>query len=77
MTLVWIGAVCGKLETRIRYSNTMGWNTFHIPKLTENQRGALTGAAENIIFAREAHFPATIADHYDPEKNARQPPRGS
>ncbi len=26
--LVWIAAVCGKLETRYRYSNTLGWNTF-------------------------------------------------
>lgn len=25
---VWIAAVCGKLETRYRYSNTLGWNTF-------------------------------------------------
>jgi hypothetical protein len=28
----------------------------------------LTRCAEDILLAREAHFPATIADLYDPEK---------
>lgn len=65
--LVWVATVCGKLETRLRYSNTLGWNTFPIPKLTEQQRADLTRTAENILLAREAHFPATIADLYDPE----------
>ena len=63
--LVWIGTVCGKLETRIRYSNTMGWNTFPIPKLTQKQQSDLTRCAEQILLAREVHFPATIADLYD------------
>ena len=65
---VWISAVCGQLETRIRYSNTMGWNTFPVPKLTEKNKADLARCAENILLAREAHFPATIADLYDPEK---------
>lgn len=66
--LVWIATVCGKLETRYRYSNTLGWNTFPIPTLTEQNTVDLTRTAENILLAREAHFPATIADLYDPEK---------
>ncbi len=68
MHLVWIAAVCGKLETRYRYSNTLGWNTFPVPLLTEQNKADLTACAENILLAREAHFPATIADLYDPEK---------
>jgi len=66
--LVWIATVCGKLETRYRYSNTLGWNTFPVPKLTEKNKADLTRCAEYILLAREAHFPATIADLYDPEK---------
>lgn len=66
--LAWIKTVCGQLETRLRYSNTMGWNTFPLPKLTEKNRADLTAAAEGILLAREAHFPATIADLYDPER---------
>ena len=65
--LVWIATVCGKLETRYRYSNTLGWNTFPVPKLTEQNKADLTRCAENILLAREVHFPATIADLYDPD----------
>ena len=66
--LVWIATVCGKLETRYRYSNTLGWHTFPVPTLTEQNKADLTLCAEEILLAREAHFPATIADLYDPEK---------
>ena len=65
--LVWIATVCGKLETRYRYSNTLGWNTFPVPLLTEQNKADLTRCAEDILLAREAHFPATIADLYAPE----------
>jgi hypothetical protein len=65
--LVWIGTVCGKMKTDFRYSNTMGWNTFPVPKLTEKNKEDLTGCAEDILLARERHFPATIADLYKPE----------
>lgn len=66
--LAWIAAVCGKLETRYRYSNTLGWNTFPVPTLTEKNKADLTRCAEDILIAREAHFPATISDLYNPKK---------
>lgn len=64
---VWIGTVCVRLEMRFSYSNTLGWNTFPVPLLTEQNKADLTRCAEDILLAREAHFPATIADLYDPE----------
>lgn len=66
--LVWVGAVCGKMKTDFRYSNTMGWNTFPVPKLTEQNKADLARCAEAILLAREAHFPKTIAELYDPQK---------
>ncbi|RCK43656.1 lactate dehydrogenase [Thalassospira profundimaris] len=63
--LVWVSAVCGKLETRFSYSNKMGWHTFPLPLLTEKNVADLTKCAEDILLAREAHFPATIADLYE------------
>jgi len=66
--LAWIAAVCGKLKADFRYSKTLGWNTFPVPPLTEGQKRDLTRCAEDILLAREAHFPATIADLYDPER---------
>lgn len=64
---VWIGTVCVRLEMRFSYSNTLGWNTFPVPILTDKNKEDLTRCAEDILLAREAHFPATIADLYDPE----------
>ncbi len=66
--LVWIATVCGKLETRYRYSNTLGWNTFPVPTLTEQNKADLTRCAEDILLAREHYFPATIADMYDTDR---------
>lgn len=65
MHLLWIATVCGQLETRYRYSNVLGWNTFPVPKLTEQNKADLTRCAEDILLAREAHYPATIADLYE------------
>lgn len=68
MHTCWIATVCGKLETRYRYSNTLGWNTFPLPKLTDQGKADLSRCAENILLAREAHFPATITDLYEPDE---------
>ena len=66
--LSWIDTICGRLRTDYSYSNTLGWNTFPVPNLTEKNKADLTRCAEDILLAREAHFPATIADLYDPDK---------
>lgn len=65
--LAWIATVCGKMKTDYRYSNTLGWNTFPVPNLTTKNKEDLTRCAEDILLARERHFPATIADLYDPD----------
>jgi hypothetical protein len=65
--LSWIDTICGRLRTDFSYSNTLGWNTFPLPPLTEKQKTDLTRCAEDILLAREAHFPKTIADLYDPD----------
>ncbi|MCU0570445.1 MAG: hypothetical protein MUF49_28215 [Oculatellaceae cyanobacterium Prado106] len=66
--LVWIATVCGKLKTDFRYSNTLGWNTFPVPTLTDQNKADLTRCAEDILLAREHYFPATIAEMYDPNR---------
>lgn len=63
----WIATVCRRMRTDFSYSNTLGWNTFPVPTLTEKNKADLTRCAEDILLAREAHFPKTIADLYDPE----------
>jgi len=65
--MCWVKAIAGKLKTDLRYTSTTCYNTFPTPKLTEKNKYDLTRCAEDILLAREAHFPATIADLYDPE----------
>lgn len=65
--LTWVAAVCGRMKTDFRFSKTLGWNTFPVPTLTEKNKADLTRCAEEIVLAREHHFPATIADLYDPD----------
>jgi hypothetical protein len=65
---VWIGTVCVRMRTDFSYSNTLGWNTFPVPPLSDTQKADLTTCAQDILLAREAHWPATIADLYDPAK---------
>ena len=65
---VWIGTVCVRMRTDFSYSNTLGWNTFPLPLLTEQNKADLTRCAEEILLAREHYFPATIADMYDPDR---------
>ena len=40
--LVWVATICGKLKTDYRYSNTLGWNTFPLPRLTKKNKEDLT-----------------------------------
>ena len=72
--LVWIGTVCSRLRTDFSYGNKLGWNTFPVPKLTEKNKEDLTRCAEDILLAREAHFPATIADLYKVEDGESKMP---
>jgi hypothetical protein len=67
LNLTWVAAVCARMRTDYSYTNTLGWNTFPVPTLTEKNKSDLTRCAENILLAREHHFPATIADLYEPD----------
>ena len=62
--LTWISSICGKLEARYRYSSSLGWHTFPVPRFTDEQKEQLSAAARKILRIRYSHFPATIADLY-------------
>ena len=64
---VWISTVCARMRSDYSYSNTLGWNTFPVPTFTDKNKADLTQCADDILLVREAHFPATIADLYDPD----------
>jgi len=74
MLLVWVSAIYARMRTDYRFTNTLCWNTFPVPPLTEQNKADLTRCAEGILLARESYWPATIADMYDPEDmDARYP----
>ena len=68
VNLTWVAAVCARMRTDFSYTNTLGWNTFPVPTLTDKNKADLTRSAQEILLTREAHFPATIADLYDSKK---------
>jgi hypothetical protein len=70
--LIWIAAVCGKLKTDYRYSNTLGWNTFPLPVLTQKNKSDLAHSATEILLRRESYYPATIGEMYDPDRMATE-----
>ena len=63
--MAWMRAVCGRLEMRYSYSNTIVYNNFPWPSLTDAQKQAIEQTAQAILDAR-AKFPdASLADLYD------------
>ena len=65
--VAWVSVTAGRMKSDYRYSSGVCYNCFPIPRLTEKNKDDLTCSAGNILLAREAHFPATIADLYDAE----------
>ena len=66
--MTWMRTVCGRLESRYRYSRDLCYNTFPWPKSTEAQREVIENLAGNVLLARELHPEMTLADLYDPDK---------
>jgi len=64
---VWIRTVCGALETRIRYSSQLGYNTFPFPDISKVQKGEITQRVLAVIAAREKYSGMTYAEWYDPD----------
>jgi len=64
--MVWMRAVCGRLEMRYRYSKDVVYNNFPWPEATPEQKAAIEALAQGVLDAR-AQFPgSSLADLYDP-----------
>lgn len=64
---LWVRTVGGSLETRIRYSATLCYNTFPFPKLSEAQKETLAQLAQNILNIRDENYDMTLGKMYNPE----------
>lgn len=67
MHMAWVRNICGRLESRFRYSNEMVYNNFPWPENpTSKQQEAVEKAAQAVLDTR-AQFPnSSLADLYDP-----------
>lgn len=67
MHMTWVNYVCGRLESRYRYSKDIVYNNFPWPENpTEKQKKTIENAAQKVFDAR-AQFPgSSLADLYDP-----------
>ncbi|MBW6488913.1 DNA methyltransferase [Sulfurimonas sp.] len=66
--VIWVRAVGGSLETRIRYSSVLCYNTFPFPNISQKQKEAITEFVWGILDEREKHSQKTLAQLYDPNK---------
>lgn len=63
---LWVDAIAGRLGMGYRISNTMVYNNFPFPTLTEDQKAALEASGTAILDARAKYPSSSLADLYDP-----------
>lgn len=61
----WMRAVCGRLEMRYSYSNTIVYNNFPWPTPTDEQKAKIEKTAQAILDARAKYPDSSLADLYD------------
>lgn len=66
--ITWVRAVAGRLKMDMQYSNTLCYNNFPFPTISEKQKKELEQHVYNILAEREKHSEKTLAQLYDPDK---------
>ena len=64
MHMIWATTTCGNLETRIRYSSQLCYNTFPLPVLSQEQQKELTKLAFDLIACRERFPDKSLGELY-------------
>ncbi|HEA29469.1 MAG TPA: class I SAM-dependent DNA methyltransferase [Leeuwenhoekiella sp.] len=68
MHMCWIKTVGGRLDSRIRYSSSICYNTFPFPEISQKQKEQLNLHVFEVLEEREKHSSKTLAQLYDPYK---------
>jgi hypothetical protein len=68
MQMLWLKSVAGRLESRLRYSSQLVYNTFPFPNISEAQKQELEQHVYHVLAEREKHSEKTLAQLYDPDK---------
>ncbi|MCL1892865.1 MAG: hypothetical protein FWG02_01345, partial [Holophagaceae bacterium] len=64
--MAWMRAVCGRLGIGYSYSNTIVYNNFPWPNVTDKQKADIEKLAQDILDARALFPKSSFADLYDP-----------
>lgn len=63
--MAWMRAVCGRLKSDYSYSNTIVYNNFPWPEVSEQQKAKIEQTAQAILDARALYPDSSLADLYD------------
>lgn len=67
MHMAWMSHVCGRLESRFRYSNEIVYNNYPWPESpTALNLKKIEGCVKEVLEAREKYPQASLAELYDP-----------
>jgi hypothetical protein len=67
MFMTWQATVGGRLESRLRFSNTIVWNNLPLPDIDQRTRENIITAGHDVELARAEHPTATLAQLYRTE----------
>lgn len=62
--MAWMRVVCGRLESRYRYSAGIVYNNFPWPKATDAQKAEIERTTQAILDVRKKYSDCTYADMY-------------
>ena len=66
MFITWQKAIGGRLKSDLRFSNTIVWNNFPLPEVSEKLRAEIIAGGQAVLDARNLHPERCLADHYNP-----------
>jgi hypothetical protein len=67
MHMAWVKYVCGRLESRFRYSKDIVYNNYPFPEnITDKQKQTVETCAQTVLDTRVKYPDSSLADLYDP-----------
>ncbi|MDP2013297.1 MAG: class I SAM-dependent DNA methyltransferase, partial [Actinomycetota bacterium] len=66
MFIAWQRTVGGRIKSDLRFGKLPVWNTFPLPKLSDDQRDSIIAGGEAVLDARALRPERSLAQHYNP-----------
>ena len=65
--MLWQNTLGGRLKSDCRFANTLVWNTFPVPPMTNERRTRVIEAGQAVVTARRSYEGLSLAKLYDPD----------